>query len=94
MNNVFQTQRAHREFKEVYDYWINRNKSDLYSESLLNETLRIIRMIIENPEIGLETKKNKLRRMIVHRTYSLTYKVENENIRIVSFFDGRKKPKD
>ncbi len=51
-------------------------------------------MIIENSEIGLETKKNKLRRMIVHRTYSLTYKVENENIRIVSFFDGRKKPKD
>ena len=94
MKKLIWAHKAQKEFNEVYDFWVQHNKSDLYSEKLLDETLRIIKLIAESPEMGLETKRNKLRRVIINRTFSMTYKVEKENIKIASFFDGRRMLKD
>jgi len=44
------------------------------------------KLIAESTEMGLETKRNKLRRVIINRTFSMTYKVDKENIKIASFF--------
>jgi len=52
------------------------------------------KLIAESTEMGLETKRNKLRRVIINRTFSMTYKVDKENIKIASFFDGRRMLKD
>ena len=86
------SQRAKNEFDETCTYWINKNKSKIYSDKLLDETLRKINIILENPKIGVENKKNKLRRVLVLENFSLTYRLTKSNIQIASFFDNRRNP--
>ncbi|PZU88738.1 MAG: hypothetical protein DI529_05130 [Chryseobacterium sp.] len=86
------TLRAKKELDDTCNFWINKNKSNFYSDKLLNETLRKINLIIENPTIGLESKKSKLRRVLVLEKFSLIYKLSKNNIQIVSFFDNRRNP--
>ncbi|TDX84318.1 type II toxin-antitoxin system RelE/ParE family toxin [Epilithonimonas xixisoli] len=93
MRKVEWTNRANKEFDHTFNYWINHNKSDIYSQKLLDETLRKVNLIVENPKIGAENKKNKLRRVLVLDNFSLTYKFSKNNIQIVSFFDNRRNPK-
>lgn len=85
--------RAKNEFDETCDYWINKNQSKTYSDKLLDETLRKIDIILENPKIGAENKKNKLRRVLVLENFSLTYRILKNHIQIASFFDNRRNPK-
>lgn len=89
---IIWTQRAKSEFDDTCNFWINKNKSNTYSEKLLDETLRKINIILENPKIGTESKKNKLRRVLVLENFSLTYRLSKDSIHIVSFFDNRRNP--
>jgi plasmid stabilization system protein ParE len=51
MRKIEWTNRAKKEFDNTFNFWINHNKSDSYSEKLLDETLRKI-SIAENPFVG------------------------------------------
>lgn len=86
------SQRAKNELDDTCNFWINKNKSNTYSDKLLDETLRKINLIIENPKIGIESKHKNLRRVLVLDNFSLTYKLLKQNIHIVSFFDNRRNP--
>lgn len=90
MIKIIWSQRAKDEFDSTYHFWINHNKSDIYSDKLLDETLRKIKLIIENPKIGAENKRKKLRRVLVLENFSLTYKITKDSIQIVAFFDNRR----
>lgn len=85
---IIWTQRAKSELDDTCNFWINKNKSN----KLLDETLRKINIILENPKIGVESKKRKLRRVLVLENFSLTYKFSKDSIHIVSFFDNRRNP--
>ncbi len=89
---IIWSQRAKNELKDTCNFWINKNKSNAYSDKLLNETLRKIDLIIENPKIGFESKKSRLRRVLILENFSLTYKHSKNHIQIVSFFDNRRNP--
>ncbi|WP_312822371.1 type II toxin-antitoxin system RelE/ParE family toxin [Epilithonimonas sp.] len=89
---IIWTQRAKNELDDTCNFWINKNKSNTYSEKLLDETLRKINIILENPKIGVESKKRKLRRVLVLENFSLTYKFSKDRIHIISFFDNRRNP--
>lgn len=86
------SQRAKNELDDTCNFWINKNKSNTYSDKLLDETLRKINLIIENPKIGIESKKSNLRRVLVLENFSLTYRASKSHIQIVSFFDNRRNP--
>jgi len=92
MKKIEWTFRARKEFDNTYLFWIEHNKSDIYSEKLLDETLRKINLIAQNSKIGEENKKRKLRRVLVLEKFSIVYKEDKNGIRIVSFFDNRRKP--
>ena len=94
MRKIIWSERAKREFDHTYEFWTNHNKSHSYSEKLLDETLRKIRLIAENPKIGSLSKKKKLRRVLVLENYSISYSLSSGSIKIHSFFDNRRDPRN
>lgn len=93
MKKIEWTINAKNEFNHTYNFWIEHNKSNLYSEKLLNETLKKVNLIAKNPKIGEENKRNETRRVLVLEIFSVIYKEEKSKIKVLSFFDNRRKPK-
>lgn len=92
MKKVEWTLRAKKEFDNTFNYWINHNKSDIYSQKLLDETLRKVNLIAENPLVGEVVFRNS-RRVLVLENFSVVYKTTKNIIKINAFFDNRRDPK-
>ena len=91
MKKIEWSKRAIKEFDETFLFWEINNKSDVFSQKLLDETLIMINQIAENPLIGEEVGKN-FRRVLVLLNFSIIYKVQKEKINISAFFDNRRNP--
>jgi len=91
MRNVEWTSRAKKEFDNTFNYWINHNQSDNYSQKLLDETLRKINLISENPLVGEIVSRNS-RRVLVLQNFSIVYRFTTNAIKINAFFDNRRNP--
>ncbi|MCI3939377.1 type II toxin-antitoxin system RelE/ParE family toxin [Chryseobacterium aahli] len=85
--------RARKEFDKVYQYWTSHNKSNTYSEKVLNETLRMINLLRNQNKIGLKSNVKELRRVLILENFSLSYRISKKEIRILSFFDNRQNPR-
>lgn len=73
---------------KIYFYWIDHNKSDIYSkklEILFNEAGKIIS---EFPEIGTETDHPNLRVKVV-KNYKLFYLNQIDKVQIIRVWDSR-----
>lgn len=84
------TKKALREFDLVYNFWIDHNKSNRYSEKILDETLRKINVLRDNPKAAEEYTVLGLRRIVILENFSITYKLDKNKIQIISFFDNRR----
>lgn len=84
------TKRAIREFDIIYNFWIDNNKSHRYSEKILDETLRKLNVLRDNPEAAEEYTVLGLRRIVILDNFSITYKLSKNKIQIISFFDNRR----
>lgn len=86
--------RARKQFDKVYQYWTNHNESNIYSEKILDETLRMIKLLRDQNKIGLKSSSTKeLRRVLILENFSLSYRLTKKEIKIFSFFDNRQNPK-
>lgn len=77
----------------IYQFWIDNNKSDSYSnklEILFNEAAKLIS---EFPEIGTETDYPDLRVKVV-KNYKLFYINQIDKIQIIRVWDSRQNPSD
>ena len=92
MKKVSWSIKAQKELNEVYDYWNHHNKSNVYSEKILDETFRIINLVRSQSYIGEESKIKKIRRVLILENFSLFYKVRNDEIKVLTFFDNRRDP--
>ena len=92
MKKVSWSIKAQKELNEVYDYWNHHNKSHVYSEKILDETFRMINLIRSQSYIGEESKIKEIRRVLILENFSLFYKVMNDEIKVLSFFDNRRDP--
>lgn len=84
--------RAKKEFDKVYQYWSDHNKSNIYSEKILDETLRMINLLRDQNKIGIKSNTKELRRVLILENFSLSYRVTKKEIKIFSFFDNRQNP--
>lgn len=84
------TKKALREFDLIYKFWIEHNKSNLYSEKILDETLRKINVLRNNPKASEEYTVLGIRRIVILENFSMTYKLVKNEIQIISFFDNRR----
>ncbi len=74
--------------KDILLYWINRNKSSIFSRKL-NELFKIaIQTIVDYPQIGKPLEYNSVRAKIV-RDYLIVYRVYDKYILIITIWDAR-----
>jgi plasmid stabilization system protein ParE len=88
---VIWTETAKDEFKQTCIYWNKRNGSFAYANrlrKLLKSTLEKIALF---PKSGVPSNFEAVR-FVVIRDYLLFYHEANDNIIVLSFWDGRQDP--
>ena len=85
------SKRALIERFQILDYWINRNKSSVFSRKLDNLFIQNIELLTHHPFIGKKTNFKQVRIKIV-RNYLIFYQIEETKINILSVKDGRQNP--
>lgn len=86
------SKRAQNELIEIFEYWINRNKSNTFSlklNSLIEEQLNLLQ---ENPKIGRKTDIKNVHIKVIHK-YLLYYELTDTQLHILTIRHGSKNPK-
>jgi len=77
--------------REILKYWINHNKSDLYSRKLNKLFKDSVILISKHPKIGKKTDVTSIRIKTI-RDYFLTYRETATTIEILTIWDSRQDP--
>ena len=75
----------------IYQFWLDHNKSDSYSEKLeklFNESAKLISLY---PEIGIKTDFPEIHVKLI-RNYKLFYRNKPDAIEIIRVWDTRQNP--
>lgn len=83
--------RAQQDKKDIFKFWLHRNKSNLYNKKLNQLFKKAILLISKHPYIGRPTDDASVRIKIV-KDYLLIYEVTANSINILSIWDGRQDP--
>ncbi|MCO5230692.1 MAG: type II toxin-antitoxin system RelE/ParE family toxin [Chitinophagales bacterium] len=86
------SKRAQNELIEIFEYWINRNKSNSFSlklNSLIEEQLNLLQ---ENPKIGRKTDFENVHIKVIHK-YLQYYEFTDNQLYILTIRHGSKNPK-
>jgi len=88
------TPEAEEWYHETLKYWINHNKSNVYSLKIIYEVEKMEMLLSENPYIGatVEGAELETRRVIVLNQFSIYCNVENDVIAVVSFWNNKHNP--
>lgn len=87
------TKKAQKRFGEILDY-IQLNFGDLARQSFIIKTKDFTKLLYEFPEIGtLEIPEKKLRGFQLTKQTRLFYRLKNDQIILLTFFDSRQDPK-
>lgn len=84
---------AIQERSEILKYWSVRNKSKVFSKKLYVLLVETAERISVNPTIGHLTNRTNTRIKIV-RDYLIVYKIDIDDIKILSIIDGRRNPEE
>jgi hypothetical protein len=90
-HQILWTATAVRQRNMVFDYWNNRNKSNIYSKKLLRQSNERINLLKSNPYLGKKTDFLTTRILSLGH-YSILYRVINSKIVITGFWDNRQDP--
>ncbi len=93
VKRIIWTKPALEDKLEILIYWKNRNKSNIYSQSLnriFKETTRLVR---DQPYLGKETEDPKVKYIIV-RDYLLFFEITSNEIVIEHIWDTRRNPNE
>lgn len=88
---VVWTDAAKADFKEICNYWNNRNRSNRYSQTLRELTTQRIRDVANFYPIGANSDFVNVKFVLV-RDYQVFYQIFVDKILILSFWDGRQDP--
>ena len=90
---IIWSHRAKIKLYKILEFYIERNKSKLYSIKLYNKFNKELKLLLKHPDIGLKTEIDSVRGLIVDE-YIIYYEVENENIIIHTVWNCRQNPED
>ena len=79
---------AKLEFRDILEFYSDRNESAVYSLKLLDETEDLLKTLSKSEFIGRLTS-NKKTRVIPMKVYLIFYEIKKDTIEIVSFWDNR-----
>ncbi|MEQ8904976.1 type II toxin-antitoxin system RelE/ParE family toxin [Ekhidna sp.] len=93
VKEVVWTQTAYSQKIEVYEYWNKKNGSSSFSEKLEKTINDAIDLIKKFPQLGVKTQLKNVRIKII-KNYLLIYRVSEDTLFILLFWDSRQNPKD
>lgn len=88
---VIWSEDAYLDNVQIFSYWNNRNKSNLYSKKLNRLFNDTIKSILETPTIGRKTNVENIKRIIA-RDYFLIYDENETTLTILRIWDSRQDP--
>jgi len=77
--------------KEILEFWISKNRSNIYSKKLNLIIEQKLKQISENPDSGIQTNIENIRALLVENYY-IHYSIKAETIRILRIWDARQNP--
>lgn len=83
------TEKANIERQHILQFWIEHNKSNVFSLKLNKLIISSIKDIAKRPNIGRKTEFDNVRVKIV-REYLVFYEVIKKDFVILSIWDGRR----
>lgn len=89
---VVWTETAVRQRREILRYWTIRNGSTKYANKLIRLTRERINLILDNPKAFKLTTYMETRESAMGH-FSLYYKLQDERLIIMAFWDNRQDPK-
>jgi plasmid stabilization system protein ParE len=89
---IFWTELALEELKATFEYLEDRF-SEKETQRLAKEIERITKLISQNPNLFPLTDKMKVRKVVILRFNSMYYRIEGNQVQILSFFSNRQSPK-
>ena len=92
MHQVIWATRAEDDYYETLIYWTKRNKSNSFSNKLIAEVDKKLKVILQNPKSGLATNIQGTHKINFLKYFSIYYQVSEKYIEIVSFWDNRRNP--
>ncbi len=88
---VVWTKNSEIQLQEILEFFTKRNKSSLYSVRLYKKFKAEIKSVSKNPELGIKTKLDQIRGLIIE-DYILFYEILEERIIILKVWDCRQNP--
>jgi plasmid stabilization system protein ParE len=87
------TKKARKRFGEILDY-IDLKFGDTARQSFITKTKDFTRLLYEFPEIGtVEIPDKKLRGFQLTKQTRVFYRLKNDQIILLTFFDSRQSPR-
>ena len=82
---------------QYYDtllFWIEKTKSEKYSEKIEKEVAKISNTLKTFPKIGAIYESKGIRRVVISSHFSIFYRIleEQNEIEIIAFWDNRNDP--
>lgn len=90
--NVVWTKTADLQLVGILEYWVKRNKSNIYSKKLVRLVTKRTEQISINP-LSYKLTNFKDTRVASMGNFSIYFKVAEEQIIITAFWDNRQDPK-
>jgi len=87
---IIWTPTAQNDQFDIFDYWNNRNKSNLYSKKLNKLFQEHLAIISKHPEIGVKLRADVYRKTV--RDYQLIYLNRPKEIVLLAIWDTRQRP--
>jgi plasmid stabilization system protein ParE len=88
---IIWSRRATIKLYSILEFYILRNKSKTYSTKLYTKINKEIRLLHNNPDLGIKTTDETIRGLIVE-SYIIYYQVTENEIIIHSIWDSRQNP--
>ncbi|HTK22465.1 MAG TPA: type II toxin-antitoxin system RelE/ParE family toxin [Mucilaginibacter sp.] len=85
--------RASDSFDIIIEY-LQNEWGDRVTKNFVNRTYQIIEFLSEYPEMGtLENSEKQIRGFVITKHNTLFYRIEDDNIVLLFFFDNRQHPR-
>jgi plasmid stabilization system protein ParE len=90
---IIWSHRAEIKLFKILEFYAERNKSRTYSAKLYQRLNKELKILLKQPDIGLNTEIESVRGLIVD-DYILFYEYDNEKIIVHTIWDCRQNPDD
>src|SRR5258707_15853872 len=92
VKTIIWNRRASDNFNSIIKY-LQNEWGDKVTQNFVIRTYQIIGLLALNPEMGqVEHFEKQIRGIVITKHNTLFYRIEGENIILLTFFDNRKHP--